>query len=65
MKKYKLKPRAKNFLDFIALLTIFVAFLSVAMVGMNYSAKRSNERLEEQKKTDMFGAQISQKNLCK
>lgn len=61
MKKYKLKPRAKNFLDFIALLTIVVAFLSVAMVGMSYSAKRSNERLEEQKKTEMSGTQISQK----
>ena len=61
MKQYRLKPRAKDILDFIALLTIVVAFLAVTMVGMNYSAKRSNERLEEQKKTEMSSTQISQK----
>ena len=59
MKQYRLKPR--DILDFIALLTIVVAFLAVTMVGMNYSAKRSNERLEEQKKTEMSSTQISQK----
>lgn len=66
MKKYKLKPKAKDILDFIALLTIVVAFIAVAMVGMSYSAKQSDKRLADQKKTEMSVTQISQiKNLTK
>lgn len=56
----KLKQSVKDSIEWIAIITFIVAFISVAMVGMKYSARNFDKRLAEQKKTDT-STYISQK----
>lgn len=61
MKKHKLKPKVKSFLEAVALITIMVAFMAAGLAGMKYSARNFDKRLAEQKMTEMSVTQISQK----